>query len=534
MAAHAGRRTRATAGAGGATLLGVVCTAWLLWVAVKPTLAGVNSDAAVYLLLADWLSPWHPTDIDFGARLFEHYPFPPLYPLLMAALGIGSATPALAYGLNALLQAAAAVAAACWARRAGCGAAGATLAAASLVLTPIALFTAMGVFSEPLYLVLSMSALAVLAGPRPQARHWYVAAGLLGAAALTRGAGLTAVAALLICWGARTRLAHARLTPLLAMAPPLAWMAVKGLMHWNGSYTHNLFGHGVAPVLLSLAAQVPTNLHALAYHFVRCFDFLGGGHSKIIVGLLLVPAALTMLRRLRDFELDAWYGALYLGLIAVWPYPNHFARFLLVVLPLFCAYALVGVAATAHRFANGAWAPRAATLALVMLALVVAPSVLQVAQSIARATDDQARIATRISSWYGHDSLAAARRSTAFSLRVLEAMKQLGQAVPRDACVSSTMAETFMLHARRYSRPPPSQRDDEASLRAALGACPYVLLLGATAFPAVDFPAYYPAARVPGALRALRSVARDEAAPDAPALAILTRYAATARRAADD
>lgn len=524
MTTTAGRRTPATVGVGWALLLGAVSAALLLWVAVKPTLAGINSDAAVYVLLADWLSPWRSSDIEFGARLFEHYPFPPLYPLLMAALGIGSATPVQAYVLNALLQAWAVVAAGCWARRAGCELSGAMLAGATLALTPIALFTAMGLFSEPLYLALSMSALALLAGPQADTRHWYGAALLLGAAAVTRGVGWFAVAALLVCWAWRTHARRARLTPVLALAAPLAWMVLKAAQGWHGSYTHNVFGQGIAPVLLALVEQVPTNLRALAYHFVRCFDFLGGRHGAILLAVLLVPAVLTLIERLRAAALDAWYGLLYFGVIVIWPYPNHFSRFLLILLPLFGSYAALGLVRLVGMLGHRAWARAAPTVGVALLALVMAPSVLQVMLGISRASPGDERISARMSTWYGHDSLSAARGATAFSLRVLQVLGEVGGRLPKDACVSSTMAEMFMLHGRRYSRPPPSQRDSLASLRGALAACPYVLMLGATTFPAADFPAHYPANRVADELDTLFEVPRDAAAPDGPALAILAHF----------
>lgn len=526
------RQSAVTVRPGLALLLGIASLGLLLWVGVKPTLAGINSDAAVYVLLADWLSPWRASDITFGARLFEHYPFPPLYPLLLAALGGGSTQAALDYSINALLQAGAVTATWCWARRAGCTTASAALAALTLVLTPIALFTAMGLFSEPLYLAVTMTALALVARRTPTVRAWQGAALLMGLAAVTRGVGLFAVLALLLAWAWRTRGRCARSTPLIALAPPLVWMMFKAACGWQGSYTHNLFGNGLWPVLLGLVEQVPTNLRALAYHFVRCFDSLHGQHSALIAALLLVPAGLTWLRRLRDGEVDAVYAALYLGVIVLWPYPNHFARFLLVLLPLFGAYAGEGVATMLRVGGQASLARFGPTLVALLLVLIVLPGLSQVLPGIARAADADERVQARISSWYGHDSLAEARRATAFSLRVLNVMAELGQHVPPGACVSSTMAEIFMLQSRRYSRPPPSERDPLVSLRRALHDCPYVLLLGATSFPAADFPAYYPARRLPGELQTLYRVALDPAEPGAAPLAILARYRAAPQGAA--
>ncbi len=518
------RQSRPAVRPGVAIVLGLASFGLLLWVGMKPSLAGINSDGAVYVLLADWLSPWHSSDIDFGARLFEHYPFPPLYPLLLAALGGGSTSPRLDYAIDAWLQACAVAASWCWARRIGCNGAGAALAALSLSLTPIALFSAMGLFSEPLYLALSMTAFALVAAPVPSARAWQSTALLLGLAALSRGVGLFAVLALVLSCAWRTRLKSAPLTALIALAPPLLWLAVKASHGWHGSYVDNVFGKGAWPVMHGLIEQVPTNLRALGYHFVRCFDSLNGLHSALITTLLLVPAALTWVRRMRAAEVDAVYVALYLGVILMWPYPNHFTRFLFVLLPVFGAYAAVGVSAMLSSSGHAALARHGASLTAVLVLLVVAPSLVQIVSGIAQAEGAEESMQTRISSWYGHDSLAEARRSTAFSLRVLNVMTELGTGLPHDVCVSSTMAEIFMLQARRYSRPPPTERDDVAALRAALAQCPYVLLLGATAFPAADFPAFYPAARLAGELEAIRSVPRDPARADGPPLAVLAHY----------
>lgn len=129
---------------------GAAVAGFFVWVGLKDTLDGINSDAAIYVLMADALSPYHTQSFGFAEKLFAYYPFPPLYPALLALLGGGSATPAANYLAGAGAMACAVVASWCWARRSGTGSAAAAAASASLAITPIALFTIMGVFSEPL------------------------------------------------------------------------------------------------------------------------------------------------------------------------------------------------------------------------------------------------------------------------------------------------------------------------------------------------------------------------------------------------
>jgi hypothetical protein len=507
-------------------VLGLASLGMLLWVAVKPSLAGVNSDAAVYLLLADWLSPWRATDIDFGAQLFSHYPFPPLYPLLLAIVGGGSATPVVDYVVGVFAQGVAVAASFVWARRVGCTLPAAIVAALSLAITPIALFTAMGVFSEPVYLALSMTALALVSGSRTSAGAWHGAALLLGLAAVTRSVGFFAVLALLLAWLSRTRGRSARLVPLLALAPLLLWQLTKTINGWAGGYTTGIFSLGLLPVTAALLAQLPTNLHALAYHFVRCFDSLNGQHSTVLLTILVLPAGLCLVQRLRGGMADAWYAVLYVLVLLGWPHPNHFGRFLLILLPLFCAYASHGLAQISAHGRMHVQRQLAAGLAAGLLLLVLLPSLLQVLHSIANAPNAEERQLTRISSWYGHDNLTQARASTAFSLRVLEAMAVVAAQLPEDACVSSTMAEMFMLHGRRLARSPPTQHAELVDLRTALAACPYVLLLGASTSLAADVPLYYPAARVGSELTTLLSVPLGGNDSKHPSVAILARYRA--------
>lgn len=495
----------------------------LAWVGVKASLAGLNSDAAVYLLLADALSPWRANDAGFALDLFGRYPFPPLLPALLALTGGGSVAPAWNLALGAMLQAVGVAAALAWARRAGATWPLALGASALLATTPVALFTAMGVFSEPLYLALSFTAFALVTGPAPNARAWRAAAALLGLAALARSVGLFAALALVSAWAWRGRRVGGLWVPLLAFAPALAWRVCKALAGWQGGYTEALFAAGLAQVLPDLAAQLGVNLRAIAYHAPRTLDQLGGALAAWTCALLAPLALLGWSRRIVTGAPDALYLALYAAVIVVWPYPNHYPRFLLVLLPLLATYAGLGLAALLASVGAARWVrPASGALALV-LAAVMAPSAAQILGAVGRADDARAALYTRLAAWYEADSTNEADARVAYGLRVLEAMAALGAHVPADACVSATMPEMVMLHARRLAVKPPGADADDATLAAALTRCPYVLLLRATAFPDRAYPFYYPLARLPRDVEVLYSVPLTPGAEGGEALVLLVR-----------
>lgn len=510
---------------------GAAVAGFFVWVGLKDTLDGINSDAAIYVLMADALSPYHTQSFGFAEKLFAYYPFPPLYPALLALLGGGSATPAANYLAGAGAMACAVVASWCWARRSGTGSAAAAAASASLAITPIALFTIMGVFSEPLYLALSMAGFAVLAGPRPTSRDWRVAALLFGLAAVSRGVGAFAVVALLLSWAWKSRGRMTPAVPLLALLPSVLWTILKWANGWTGSYFGSLFEKGLGPVVRAMLVQIPLNASALAYHAVRCLDLLSSRYATWVCALLALLATLTWLRRLRAVQVDALYIAIYLGVLLLWPFPNHFARFLLVLLPLFAAYACWGAQWLAEYSRQPRLAAIAAAATGAVLICVSLPSALLVIGQIRDAESPQDRAHTRMAFWYEFDSQAASRRNVGYAVQLLRAIERLGEQVPASACVSTTMPEMVMLHAHRHALRPPGAGASEETLRAALARCPYVLMLRGRAFPAFDYPLLYPQDRLRNELETISSVVAGAAGSPQRPLAVLAHYRPSMPRA---
>lgn len=510
-----------------ALLIGVLAYAGFFAVGVKPSFDGINSDAAIYIVMADRLSPWRSQTFDFAQQVFALYPFPPLYPMTLAVVGADSTTPTLIYTIDAALLAIAAAASWLWARRAG-GALPVALATVAVNLTPIALFTAMGVFSEPLYLALTMAALALLASNAPSSRHWLAAATLLGLAAVTRSVGIFALPPLLFIWWRRAAVREPWV-PLAALLPTLIWSAVKWRYGWHGGYTDGLFTAGLWPGLMALLHQIPTNLQALAYHLLRCFDILGNRYSAVACTLLAALAGLALAVRTRRVALDALYVAAYMTVILLWPFPNHYPRFLWVILPFFAAYACWGAGLLVELLGQARLASAASLATAAVILCITLPSTLLVTLQIVRADSAQQRIYTRVGEWYGYDRASDANRVMSYAARVRHILEQIGAQLPAGSCVTSTAPERVMLHAGRFSQRPPASNRPLPALRASLAACPYVLMLRARAWPAINEPLYYPQNRVATELETLRIDLLDPAQAHSPPLVILARYVGTQR-----
>lgn len=244
-----------------------------------------------------------------GAPPLTHYP--PLYPLLLA-----SGPPLLMARVSAiLLLLASALLVAAMGRRAG-GGAGTVLAAAALMLfSPDLLWAHAHLWSEPLFIALTLAALARM---QPLARYGSGAlrpgaALLLGLAAATRYLGAAWIAALVV-WSLlepgprRERLCQATLRGAIGMVPLLLWLGRGSLVAGDVAANRRLAFH--PPTLSHLAGLLETSGGWLlpvgvAYPF------------RILLGIALLLLCLTLLPRLvRSAGRDRWSRLLLLMLLA--------------------------------------------------------------------------------------------------------------------------------------------------------------------------------------------------------------------------
>ena len=507
-----------------AAVTGLLTLAFFIFVSLKDTLHGISSDAAVYVLMADFYSPYRPHDFTFANHLFETYAYPPLYPMALGLLGGGTTSPAADYAIGSVFLAASMSLIFVWVARRGADFATATVTTSVVALSPAALFVALGVFSEPLYLALSFGAFVALTARPPGARHWHTAALLFGLSAITRSVGIFAVASFVVYWLLQTRGRRFRGAPVIALALPTCWTAIKCWKGWKASYIGSLFEEGAGGALTHAIEQVPVNLEALWYHLVRSFDLLGGTHVAAALVPLLALAAFTFIRRLRAGELDALYVGIYLAVIVVWPYPNHMRRFVLMILPFIIAYSMWGAVELAHR-GRFALLPRLVQWATAaVMVSIIAPSTLfftvQIQQYAGTVHADKPKIAA----WYGRDSQAESLATVEFGSRLLNAIAEAGPHVPDDACVTSTMPEFVQLHAHRKSLRPPRAGPENADILLHVEHCPYVLMLRAALFPSTGYAFYYPLRELEHQLEVLHSVPLDVDEASSEPLVILARF----------
>jgi hypothetical protein len=481
---------------------------------VRARYNGLLADSYVYVAAAEQFGRLDAADTGLLRHVFEAYPFPPLFPLLLGLAGGGADNPAWTFGLCALALAAAVLLFQRWLCATGAPLPLAVATAFVFALLPVSLHTAMGVLSEPPFMALLLGAALLLASRRPSATHWYVAALLVGLCPLVRTVGVVAVAAFLACWALRRAWRLSPLAPLPALFPLLAWRGVKTRMALDGYPLTHVLDRDVP-------AQLAQNLGALAHHGLRSVDTVGRDASAWLLAAIALVAVAVLVRRALRAEFDALLVLAYLPVLLLWPYPDHAARLLYVVMPFVLAHALLGATALATRYAG----PRRAWVGGVLPALLfvlVLPGSGPLLRDLwtQRAGEEALLLRAPASLAAGRGALRASR----FEARLDAFMQRHLREVPPDACVASIVPQRVLLYGALRGVDLANVVAAGGSLDAALVDCPYVLMVAALPFPRVrGIDGMYPFRQVSSRMEviAFERDVRDD--PQSPLVAMLAR-----------
>ena len=357
----------------------LVVAALVAWWASVPYVVGVWHDDGVYALLGRAIASghgFHYTQFP-GAPAATHYP--PAYPLLLAA--VWRLAPSFPDNISAFLAVNAVLVGVAalgmyrfvrWLEWRDEAAAGVALAA-SLTTPVLALSGA--VLSESLFLAMCWPALAIserAVAPGASRREVLAAGGVIGVLMLVRTHAVALAVALALVLVTRRRARHALLALAAAFVIVLPWQLWTMLATprvpaaLEGAYGSYLgwFVAGVRegglPFVAATARVNLAELWLLAQDRVIPADAVFP--RSLATALLLLLVAIGAWALSRRAPVTAWFLAIYLAIVVVWPYTPW--RFLWAVWPL----VLLCAAAGASRL----WRESARSWTRAVVALVIA------------------------------------------------------------------------------------------------------------------------------------------------------------------
>lgn len=324
-------------------LLLYVCY-WLGRLTFFDDLSSIANDSVNYIVMARYYSPWQ----EPGEAVRSVWPlqdFPPLFPLLLAVtntahsllaahvlvvmLGLASLVWIYLYGVQVLHSRVATM-----------------LAIAMFVLSPGFLLGMQGILSESLYILLGFLFLSSCSVKiQPQYGAVFLCGILLGMAMLTRTIGFALCLAVMI-YIATEAITRKRLPKGHVMIVPVG-VVVYLLISWLAGPERESHYIGVIQSLFSGPGQEGTRYTAFsgilsimeAWHTSWYIYWISEASARyIIFTLVLLLSLFSLVRRIRQNHIDAWYLLVYLSVLAIWPHPGQMMRLMLPVLPIMVIY----------------------------------------------------------------------------------------------------------------------------------------------------------------------------------------------------
>lgn len=298
-----------------------------------------SNDAGAYVLLARKWSPF----FDPGIAVLDSWPvtaYPPGFPWVLALSG-ASKTLYTAHVLVSMCMLASIVLIGCMARR-ELGALQSGFLVLAICLLPGAIISSMGILSENLYLLSSLSALLLYSKIRVN-DHALV--------------GWTLILMVLITLTIMTRTIGVALALAVVIAPFLdkdlqkrqklafLYAGVSSLFLWQlwgmidpqseSSTYFDTFAmatsslNDLASMVSAFWMVIQTNLVQIISSFNHYLSLSNSSVWFFLFSFMLLLVCLSTLGlRLHQFKPDAIYLFLYLAILAIWPYPEEMTRFL--------------------------------------------------------------------------------------------------------------------------------------------------------------------------------------------------------------
>jgi hypothetical protein len=432
----------------------------------QPTLATFADDSVSYLVMAQVFSPYQAASQAVAAAFASEAFYPPLFPAALALAGAAHDI-AWAHALTALILAASVPVAYALGLRWLEDRRAAAIAVLCVVLLPAMWVNAKAILSEPLFCLLLLGTLYVIAsggkGDRVDggARLWLLAM-LMAAMMLTRTAALVMIAAYAL-WALTRRgqpfasRARAALPAAVAAAAYLAWVLLRPAATAD-SYARIVLDHGsaflaAANPLAAIGASLLRQANAVGEAWVGSlllFWVEGRPVRPLIAGALGCLALAGITLRLCAGKADGWMMAGYLATFLLWPFYDQMGRFLFPVLPVLVLYAFWATA-RALRFVGRPPVLGHGLLAVLVLSLA-APALAFMYQR----SQVPGRYA-EIVDWYRTPDLAQARARAQLHLDLFADMEEIGNRTrPEDRVMWVAPSYLALLAGRRGIAAPDS------------------------------------------------------------------------------
>jgi hypothetical protein len=464
-------------------LVALLATLIYGWIAIGGVGVIGFSDSADYLFFIDFYhGQFFGAPTPEAAEFYRATRFPPLFPLLLAALGGGTHALQYTQAIACCVTVGMFVCYWLWLRRETASAVAAAALTLLVVACPGLFLLTLSPVSEPLAMAITWIAFLLSSRRDLKLGHVLVLSLIAGAASLVRSMSVVLVVALPL-WLAMQRhppriwIASA----LSGMFPFVAWALYRRSVPGAQSYLDELPTTSTIDTLGGWPELLVVQPWRIVEGFTRNLDPGSDAISISLAAALLVLASVGWLARIRARRLDAVFIALYLGAIMVWPFPREVPRFLTAVFPLLLLHAYDGARILVQRRDTARdGSTHAAVIVSVLVLGASMPTALTFFDLARLDIEPRLRSEQRTVSYFLSADRESARRVADGNHRVRSAAREAAQRIPVDGCVYATLPYLLQLQSSVRVLLYPASFSPDAPVEGQLAACDYFFVSGLT------------------------------------------------------
>jgi hypothetical protein len=461
-------------------------------------LASFQGDEVIYLLTAEYFSPWMAHSA-IAAYTANNSQFPPLFPLVLGLTGGGNIFAANL--VNTVLFLSAFVVLYRWMLVEGITEFRALLLTGIFAILPGTCMQALFVCSESLYLLLSLIVLLTVArAEREPGGSWLLVAAIsVSAATLTRSAGLALLAAFVVylLW---RRATGKWLLIAMAAALSASWSLYTSLFGGDdrpGYMLDFLKTYSVDP-FSAFVHQITAEMPRLGNGLLS--DFTTSPVGMSVIGVMGVIFLLAAAYRVYLRKLDGIYVFMYVGMILLWPFPVEAKRFDLVIVPIILMQGFLLVTTVSRLKFKSLRFDVAGFIYLSVIFLLALPSLVLIAgnhlQPVSRGMEPFKKAAWWYG-WYRDGSLIPRPRDVVYAETLARGLRVITRYVPEDECIYSVKPAVVSFYSRRINKLPPREDSSDVEFNRAIdnSKCHFFFFMNDIS-PSISMSHFYPIQRL--------------------------------------
>lgn len=471
-------------------ILIILVSCFYFYISSHNEIVGMVADDAIYLLMADYFSPYYSSLSKSAAFVMQTSQFPPLYPLLLSIFGVSSEKVFWAHIITTCCLISASFIYYYWLKQEKLNKSACLCLVLIFVCSPATFLMNIDLWSEHLYLLITLLSLCCLHKVKDGKRYYLLASILIGMLPITRVIGLAFIMAYFV-YLHLNKIQDKYKYIALSILPYIIWKILSINFFQTEIYKETLTDFYNHDIWSHIKYLFTSQLFDLWQGWHECFDVRKNLFSGIVSSVILLLSLINLCIRLLKKKIDSFYILFYLLIIWIWPDDNHNMRFIFAIFPILLFYAYLTFEMLIKFKLSVQIKAVISTSSVLIVLITFLPTNIYALNRFSVDTQIGLEKFKFTKYWLTVKSHKEAYDSINIIEKMISSYSQASKFIAENECVYTIHQEQFMYYAHRLAFPLPIPKEViNDDIMNNLTKCSYIHVLYTTSHP--EYPGGYP------------------------------------------